>query len=68
MAYWSEQEHEGRPPVEPSAEIRILARSLREMYLALVREGFTPGEAQAIMRHMLRAAAEAGRPREEGSA
>lgn len=40
-----------QPEVEPSAEIRQLAKNLRQIYLALIREGFTPPEALAIIGH-----------------
>lgn len=36
-------------PVEPSAELRQAAHSLREMYLALIAEGFTVEEAMNII-------------------
>ena len=47
-------------PIEPKAEIRVLARNLREMYLALIAEGFTVGEAMTIIGHTLAAATAAG--------
>ncbi len=45
--------HEIQPDREPSAAIRTLAKSLREIYLALIREGFTPPEALAIIGHAI---------------
>ena len=37
------------PSREPPADIRALARSLREMYLALRAEGFTETQALVIV-------------------
>lgn len=36
-------------PIEPSAEMRVMAHELREVYLALVAEGFTADEAMQIV-------------------
>lgn len=42
-------------PIEPSAEVRALAHNLRELYLALLAEGFTIGEAMTIIGHTVAA-------------
>jgi hypothetical protein len=42
-------------PIEPSAELRVLASTLRQMYLALVAEGFTTTEAMTIIAETIRA-------------
>lgn len=49
--------HEIQPEREPSADIRALAKSLREVYLALIREGFAPYEALAIIGNAIQGAA-----------
>lgn len=36
-------------PVEPSAEVRASAHQLREIFVALIAEGFTKDEAVAII-------------------
>lgn len=36
-------------PVEPPAEMRTLALTLRQMYVALVEQGFTEAEAMQIV-------------------
>jgi hypothetical protein len=36
-------------PVEPSADIRAMAKNLRQMYLALTMEGFSQTEALKII-------------------
>lgn len=41
-------------PVEPSADLRQFASTLRQMYVALLAEGFTENEALAIIGHTLR--------------
>lgn len=38
---------------EPSAEIRAAAASLRELYIALTMEEFTPQEALVILGQMM---------------
>jgi hypothetical protein len=38
-----------RGPVEPSADMRTMAKALREMYLALIAERFTERQALAIL-------------------
>lgn len=50
----------GNVPVAPSAETRVLAHSIREVYLALTREGFTKDEAMELVGRMLAAAGEQG--------
>lgn len=42
-------------PIEPSAEMRVLAKTLRQMYLALVMEGFTPSEAMQTIGYAIAA-------------
>lgn len=46
------------PPIdpnrEPAAEIRTAARSMREMFVALVREGFTEAQALQIIGEVLK--------------
>lgn len=36
-------------PIEPSADWRVAPKELRQMYLALVQEGFTVAEAMHIV-------------------
>lgn len=38
---------------EPSADMRQLARTYRDMYVALIAEGFSPSEALSIMGHVI---------------
>jgi hypothetical protein len=38
-------------PYEPSSDMRQLAKSLRDIYQALVLEGFTADEALTIIGH-----------------
>lgn len=40
---------------EPRAELRQLARLMRELYVALVDEGFSEREANALVAETLRA-------------
>lgn len=40
-------------PEEASAAMRELARALRDMYVALIAEGFTVPEALAIIGHAI---------------
>lgn len=40
-------------PIEPSASIRSAARELREIFVALLAEGFTGEEALVIIRQMM---------------
>lgn len=47
-------------PVEPSADMRAVARSNRELYVALVAEGFTPVQAMQIIGVVLAASFQAG--------
>jgi hypothetical protein len=46
-------------PIEParelSAQMRAGAKGLRELYVALVREGFTPDEARAFVIDLVKA-------------
>jgi hypothetical protein len=39
--------------VEPRAEIRVAAHELRELYVALLAEGFTEGEALTVLGHIV---------------
>lgn len=48
------------PNREPSAAIRGMARASREMYIALVREGFTAKEALTIIGQTIAAAVAVG--------
>lgn len=41
--------------IEPSADMRMFASSLRQMYIALLMEGFTEPESLAIIGHVLAA-------------
>jgi len=41
-------------PVEPAADMRVYASTLRQMYLALVQEGFKPQEAMSIIAEVIR--------------
>lgn len=43
-------------PFEPSADMRAMAKTTRNMYMALVQEGFTKNEAMQILGSMLTAA------------
>ncbi len=38
-----------RPATEPSADLRQMASFLRQMYVALINEGFTEREAVAVL-------------------
>ena len=40
-------------PVEPTADLRLMANTLRQMYVALTLEGFTPNEALVIIGHAI---------------
>lgn len=40
-------------PEEASAEMRAMARVFRDMYVALVAEGFKPTEALTIIGHAI---------------
>lgn len=44
-------------PIEPSAALREVAHNLREMFLALVAEGFTEAQALTIVGQAMQAAA-----------
>lgn len=50
-----------RPPVEPSADLRQAAKALREMYIALTSEGFSPSETLVILGHAISANTNGGR-------
>jgi hypothetical protein len=39
--------------IEPRAEIRIAAHELRELYVALLAEGFTESEALTVLGHIV---------------
>lgn len=39
----------GKAPIEPSADLRELASALRQMYIALVNEGFDDRQALIII-------------------
>lgn len=43
----------GNGPQEPAADLRVMAATLRGVYVALVQEGFTAPEALAIIGHIL---------------
>jgi hypothetical protein len=43
----------GNIPVEPSSDIRIAASQLRQIYIALMQEGFTTQEALTIIGQIL---------------
>lgn len=43
-------------PIEPSANMREMANNLRQMYLALVYEGFTEQQALIVIGQILGAA------------
>ena len=36
-------------PIEPNAEMRVGAKTLRQMFLALIQEGFTEQQALVII-------------------
>lgn len=42
-------------PIEPAAEMRMLATTLRQYFLALVQEGFTEQQALIIVGYALTA-------------
>lgn len=44
---------EGIPLKEPSADVRAAASQIRQMYLALVSEGFEEHQALMIMGYMM---------------
>lgn len=41
------------PDVEPSDQVRTFARAMREMYVALLGEGFTVFEAMSIIAQVI---------------
>lgn len=42
-------------PIEPSADMRAMAKAMRHIYLALIMEGFTESESIKIIGLMLAA-------------
>lgn len=42
-------------PVEPAADLRELARTLRQMYAALIAEGFSEDQALKVIGQILAA-------------
>lgn len=40
-------------PIEPSADLRQMAAAFREIYIALILEGFTEAEALTIIGHII---------------
>lgn len=48
-------------PVEPAAAFRGMARELRQVYIALINEGFTEHEALAIIGQIIAAQAGGGK-------
>lgn len=49
------------PREEPRAEIREFARGMREMYVALLQEGFNEGEALRIIGQVIEGGMAGGR-------
>lgn len=47
-------------PMEPTAELRAAANHLRQMYVALIDQGFTSGEALTICGYAIAANAAGG--------
>ena len=45
-----------RPPMEPSADMRTTANQLRQMFVALLAEGFSEREALVIVGQVVAAA------------
>lgn len=43
---------DGPAPTEPSSDIRTLASAIRQLYVALVAEGFTEAQAAVIVANM----------------
>lgn len=41
-------------PIEPSAQLREAANAMRQMFVALIDEGFSEAEALQIIGHILR--------------
>jgi hypothetical protein len=56
MGAWSDREQPGIP-MEPSADLRTLANTLRQMYVALLAEDFTEQQALVILGQVLSASA-----------
>ena len=42
-------------PREPAAAMRVAAATVREMYIALIHEGFTEDQALRVVGHILEA-------------
>ncbi len=42
-------------PMEPNADMRTFAANLRQMYVAMTNEGFTPNEALTVIGTVLSA-------------
>lgn len=40
-------------PIEPSADLRTFANQMRQMFVALVAEGFTRDEALVVIGHVI---------------
>lgn len=45
----------GLPPCEPSADLRVFASSMRQMFVALTNEGFTEQQALTMIGQVLAA-------------
>ena len=45
-------------PQEPSADLRLAANAMRQMFTALVNEGFSETQALQIIGHILRGQAQ----------
>jgi len=41
------------PPMEPAAEIRRLANAVRQVYVALINEGFSEAQALTVVGQIL---------------
>jgi hypothetical protein len=46
------------PPIEPSADTRVFAKQLRQLYLALLDEGFSEAQTMSMLGQMMTAAAQ----------
>lgn len=40
-------------PIEPSADMRAFANTCRQMFIALMSEGFTEAQALAVIGHLI---------------
>jgi hypothetical protein len=45
-------------PIEPNADIRVFAKTMQQMFVALVQEGFTERQALIIIGQILAANAQ----------